>query len=592
MAKKIALAIMAGLFFLAVSGEMGRAKSEKVESQAPFGTAPFPILIDHKGGAATLERPPVGFDHDRHTAALKQSKQEDCAVCHALKDTDPRLVSPAVKVFKFPKAAFDATDKTAIMYAYHNECVSCHRKMAGENKKTGPDIGLCGKCHVKKPAVRAVAWAWSPLFNYLRHSKHTQAGKTWDPAGKLNVADKIEIIGEVSGNKCEVCHHTYDAIQKKLIYKKDSENSCRACHKDKDEKNARSMRKVAHSACVGCHAKLSEQVRKELIQQGRTELTEQDKKRYGPVECKGCHGEHKSLTPDEIVKLPRLVRGQKDVMDLGFKPAADVSLQELQTVSLKDTLPVRMKVVPFNHKAHEPRAQFCNTCHHHSLEKCSTCHTPAGDPKKGGGVTFERAFHKAAAQQACVGCHDAAKQDAKCQGCHKVSTGDVPKSACHVCHRGPSEGFPTDAAPAPLIFDKEKVPEKVLIKALEKEFKPADFPHQKIVTKLTKISNESSLARVFHAGISDQALCSGCHHKTDPAAAQAKKVPTCNTCHSRPFDARELGKPGILGAYHRQCTGCHESMKQKPAALECAKCHPQKEEVKTAEALIKLGKGE
>ena len=64
--------------------------------------------------------------------------------------------------------------------------------------------------------------------------------------------------------------------------------------------------------------KLAEKVRKELLQQGRTELTEQDKKRFGPVECKGCHGEHKDLTPDEIEKIPRLVRGQKDVMDLAL----------------------------------------------------------------------------------------------------------------------------------------------------------------------------------------------------------------------------------------------------------------------------------
>jgi hypothetical protein len=50
------------------------------------------------------------------------------------------------------------------------------------------------------------------------------------------------------------------------------------------------MKNVAHSACIGCHQKLSERVRKELVQQGRTELTEQDRQRFGPIECKGCHG--------------------------------------------------------------------------------------------------------------------------------------------------------------------------------------------------------------------------------------------------------------------------------------------------------------
>ena len=115
-------------------------------------------------------------------------------------------------------------------------------------------------------------------------------------------------------------------------------------------------------------------------------------------------------------------------MDLALKSDKDIPSHDIQTVAGQDASSPRMKLVPYNHKAHEPRAQFCNSCHHNSLEKCSNCHTPQGDTKKGGGVTFERAFHKATAQQACVGCHDTAKQDTKCQGCHKVSREEAPKS--------------------------------------------------------------------------------------------------------------------------------------------------------------------
>ncbi|MBI5252067.1 MAG: cytochrome c3 family protein [Desulfomonile tiedjei] len=578
------LMILMALSFVLFSGGMARLCGETVGFPNSSAAGRLPIVIAHQGSAPSLERPPVAFDHDRHTAALKQNKGEDCGVCHVLKESSQLLANPEVKVFKFPKGPFDATDKTATMYAYHQECVSCHRNMARDGKKTGPDIGLCGKCHVRKPEAKAAAWAWSPLFNYLRHSKHVQAAQTLNPTDEVSAANRVEVVGEVTGKKCEVCHHTYDKVRKKLIYKKDSENSCRSCHKAKDEKDARSMRNVAHSACIGCHSKLAEKVKKELIQQGRTELADQDRKRFGPIECKGCHGEHKELVPEEIGKIPRLVRGQKDVIDLALEPVSDVSAQVTQPVSAKDTPLSRMKTVPYNHKAHEPRAQFCNSCHHYSLEKCSNCHTPRGDVNKGGGVSFERAFHKATARQACVGCHNVAKQDTKCLGCHKVGNEDAPKSSCLVCHRGPSEGKPIDAAPFPLLFDKEKVPEKLLIKTLEKEFKPADFPHQKIMAKLSRISNESSLARVFHSALGENALCSGCHHKTDPSAAQAKKVPTCTSCHSQPFDPRELGKPGILAAYHRQCIGCHESMKQKPAALECAKCHQEKEGPKIAGA--------
>jgi hypothetical protein len=84
----------------------------------------------------------------------------------------------------------------------------------------------------------------------------------------------------------------------------------------------------------------------------------------------------------------------------------------------------------------------------------------------------------------------------------------------------------------------------------------------------------------------DQTLCSGCHHRTDTAAAQAKKVPACASCHSRPFEPGDLGRPGIQAAYHRQCMGCHEAVKQKPAPLECVKCHPAKEQIKTAGAAM------
>lgn len=572
--------MIAGLSLVLISGGTQRLHSRDAIRELPGDPARIPIMIAHPGSSMSLDRPAVPFNHDRHTAALKQTKVEDCAVCHVLKQTDGRPANPEVKVFKFPKIALDETDKTAIMYGYHNACVSCHRKMADEGKKTGPDIGLCGKCHVKKPDAKSVTWAWSPVFNYARHAKHVQAAEKFVPADNLNVAPRVEIIGETAGKNCQTCHHLYDEKQKTLIYKKDSENSCRACHKVRDEKNARSMKQVAHSACIGCHTKVAERVRTELARAGRTELTEQDKKKFGPLECKGCHGEHKELTPDEISKTPRLVRGQKDMIDLSLVVTEEGAAPAGQLVVAGLTPQVRMKAVPFNHKSHEPRAQFCNTCHHHSLEKCVNCHTPTGDPKKGAGVSYERAFHRAEARQACAGCHAAAKQEAKCAGCHRSMSNEITAAACVGCHRGPSDGKAVEIPPAPLFQDKEKVPEKLQIKVLEKEYKPAEFPHLKIVNKLVTISNESSLARWFHS-IRDQALCAGCHHRSELQQASVK-VPKCSTCHNRPFDPNALGRPGLLGGYHRQCTGCHETMKQKPAALECVKCHPAKEVVQTA----------
>jgi len=477
-------------------------------------------MLAHKGDAPKLDRPEVAFDHDRHTAALNQVNKKDCALCHGLEEKDDRLSGDkTIQVFTFPKAQYPQQDRSAIMSAFHNACVSCHKEKASAGTKTGPRVGLCGLCHSKTKAVPQVSWSWSPIFNYARHAKHVDANQ----------------------KKCELCHHTYDKEQRKLIYKKDTENSCRACHTSQDSKEAISMKKAAHSACISCHMKLAE-----------------EKKKSGPFLCKGCHGEHKELKPDDLVKIPRLVRGQKDFLD----------------ISLKDPKTETMKAVPFNHKGHETRGQFCNACHHHSLEKCSNCHTRAGDVKKGGGITFERAFHQPDSNRSCVGCHETAKKEAQCAGCHSVMmTKAIPKSACLVCHRGPSEGKPFDVPPLPLVFDKEKVPEKVVMKHLEKEFKPVELPHLKIVTKLGLISNKSPLARAFHAA-KEESLCSSCHHNGELKAT--RKVPGCTACHSRPFDPKEPGKPGVLAAYHRQCMGCHQAMNQKPLPLQCDKCHPAK----------------
>ena len=570
----------AGLCFIFCTFVIGAIAAGTAETEVPVDSVGLPLMIAHKGLAPSLERPVVAFDHDRHTRALKQRKIEDCALCHILNETDNRLINPEIRVFKFPKAQFDGTDKTAIMYAYHYACATCHKKTAAENKKSGPLVGLCGKCHVKQVEFKKVDFAWSPIFNYARHAAHVQTIGKFEDIDKLGVAQKLEVVGDIStSNKtCQLCHHVYDDKQKQLVYKKDTENSCRACHKSQDDKNARSMQKVAHSACIGCHMKLAQNVATGTAEE-RKPLEEGDKPRFGPVECKGCHGEHKELVPEEILRIPRLVRGQKDVMDLSLDAAVNATAVGVQPALEAGATQTRIKAVPYNHKGHEPRGQFCNTCHHHSLEKCSNCHTREGDASKGGNVTYEEAFHKIASKKSCVGCHGSAKQNEKCAGCHQSVAAEVPKSSCTICHRGPAQGNVIEVPPTPLISDKKKVPEKLQIRTVGKEFKPAEMPHLKIINKLTSISNDSSLARRFHVA-KDQTLCLGCHHNIDLPSTE--KFPTCNSCHRRSYDPNALGKPGIIGAYHRQCMGCHESMKQKPSSLECEKCHQPKEKVQTA----------
>ncbi|MGC8605362.1 MAG: cytochrome c3 family protein, partial [Desulfomonilaceae bacterium] len=380
---------------------------------------------------------------------------------------------------------------------------------------------------------------------------------------------------------CVVCHHVYDEKLKKLYYKAETENECSACHKSVNEKNVRSMPNISHAACIGCHMKVAEILSKDPKSLFQDIKSLEKLKKAGPTECKGCHAEHKPVPLKEIATIPRLERGQKDIMDL---PAVENKTEAKGPGNLGS----RMQVVPFNHKAHEPRTQFCNSCHHYSLEKCVNCHTTSGDLSKGGGITYERAFHLATAKESCAGCHATTTKTDKCAGCHQWRQEELPKSSCPVCHTGPSGGKMAEAPLITLTPDKEKFPEKVTIKNLEREFEPVDFAHSKIANKLNSISNESTLARTFHARRGEMAICFGCHHRVEFNKNQPSKFPPCSTCHSRAFDPRDPGRLGLLGAYHRQCIGCHEAMHGKPLALECVKCHAEKKGVKTNQLIPPL----
>ena len=568
---KIALVMLAIGAWILIGGTRN-IHSMSPEIDGPKKTLSTPIIIDHKGKATKLDRAPVVFDHDTHTKVLLKDNPLNCALCHVIKEKDPSFGNSEVGVFKFPKKAVEMNDKAAIMYGYHNECISCHKKMRSEGKKSGPEIGMCGKCHDRKARPRKVSWSWKPMFNYKDHAKHVETvNKLKDPAG-FNIAGAVPVEGTLkdTNKNCMICHHVYDEKLKKLYYKSDTENECSACHKSTGQKGVRSIADVSHAACIGCHMKVAETISKDPKALFLEDRNKGDQKKSGPIDCKGCHGEHKTIPLKEIAALPRLERGQKDVMDLTF--------QEKSNSQTVPGLVPRMQATPFNHKSHEPRVQFCNSCHHYSLEKCSSCHTLQGDNAKGGGISYEQAFHLMSAKVSCAGCHQTTVTSQKCYGCHQWrQTSVLPQSTCPVCHKGPSQGKIAEVPPITLSLDKDKFPDKVTIKGLEKEFKAVDFPHAKIANKLNSISNDNSLARTFHASKGQMTICFGCHHRMEASGNQPNKFPACATCHGKPFDPKDPGRLGTLGAYHRQCIGCHKAMDQKPLGLECVKCHAEKD---------------
>ncbi len=122
-----------------------------------------------------------------------------------------------------------------------------------------------------------------------------------------------------------------------------------------------------------------------------------------------------------------------------------------------------------------------------------------------------------------------------------------------------------------LSFSAEDVPETVTIGTLSEKYEPAVFPHRQVVDKLLEHIADSKIATHFHGD--EDVVCQGCHHHS-PAG---QKPPLCENCHDAPFNETEPFKPGLFGAYHRQCLGCHESMQiEKPAITDCVGCHALK----------------
>jgi len=127
---------------------------------------------------------------------------------------------------------------------------------------------------------------------------------------------------------------------------------------------------------------------------------------------------------------------------------------------------------------------------------------------------------------------------------------------------------PVEAGPDATAIE---VPETVVMGALSEEYERAEMPHRKIVEKLRQHIRDSSTATYFHR--SDEVVCQGCHHQS-PAG---EKPPLCQSCHEREPRGSDLLKPGLRGAYHRQCLGCHQSMDiQKPS--DCTGCHADKKD--------------
>ena len=472
----------------------------------------------------------VAFRHDLHTRAL----ENNCAACH--NEKKGRLVF-----------SLGHTDQAPSMDLYHKECISCHVQKKAEQKATGPVTDQCGACHVRKPAVSPGQKKIN--FDKSLHYIHVSS-------------DKIKSMDAGDNANCSACHHGFDEEKNTLVYKKGEEGSCAYCHKSTPTqlaggKMVKDIRIASHEACVACHQQIIA-----------------EKQSAGPITCAGCHDEKEQAKLEKLDTVPRLKRGQPDVVLL---TPWDSSKQD------KDTF---MPAVAFDHKAHETLDLSCKSCHHNTLEKCSTCHTPDGGEEKGGFVSLATAMHKTTSQNSCIGCHETvATATPECAGCHAQmpATAQKDPESCKACHNVESGKIQAASDPVLLAKDEvagrkdqytrvpaDKIPETVVIDDLVDEYKASQFPHGKVVRAIMEKADNSALARTFHR---DQVqLCVGCHHNSP----QSLEPPKCVSCHSKTGPAAD-GRPGLKGAFHGQCITCHQEMKVASVqATDCVKCHELK----------------
>jgi len=95
---------------------------------------------------------------------------------------------------------------------------------------------------------------------------------------------------------------------------------------------------------------------------------------------------------------------------------------------------------------------------------------------------------------------------------------------------------------------------------------PEDPPETAMIGSLAKIYEPVNFSHGMHTLVADD--CATCHHHSEP-----DQTPACKECHGAPFDPKNLNMPGLKGAYHLQCMGCHKDI---GGPRGCTECHAKK----------------
>ncbi len=139
------------------------------------------------------------------------------------------------------------------------------------------------------------------------------------------------------------------------------------------------------------------------------------------------------------------------------------------------------------------------------------------------------------------------------------STADAPPCiSCHVDVH-PTEGENTKLRSCARHTHTDKrptmpatmAPDFFILDQLSEIYVPVVFPH-KLHAEMEAMSEG----------------CTVCHHHSTPERIQA-----CRECHPVEPDQSNLRQPGLKGAYHRQCFGCHREWDRY---TQCGICHAKR----------------
>jgi hypothetical protein len=124
---------------------------------------------------------------------------------------------------------------------------------------------------------------------------------------------------------------------------------------------------------------------------------------------------------------------------------------------------------------------------------------------------------------------------------------------CHVCSTPTLDDPCLRACPRPRATpqDIKMGPDEVIINEIESEYEPVKFSHR-LHAEMTAMDRG----------------CQDCHHFQEVGGITA-----CKNCHPSHIADEHLEQPGLKGAYHRQCLGCHQDWSHD---TQCDICHLKK----------------